>query len=159
MGKARLAAAIGVEAVRAGREVRPVDCAELVEDLRGASPRGMPKNRSEYCAHPKPPVMDELGHLDIDGQGADPTFRLVSTRYEQRSTTITTNIGMGGWAKVSGDEVTAGAIANRACQHCALIRVAEGHAVSRVCKPTRGGKAIKSGESTVARMTMMQSRL
>lgn len=50
-------------------------------------------------------------------------FQLVSTRYEQRSTIITTNVGVGGWARVFGDDVAASAIADRVCHHCSLIRI------------------------------------
>lgn len=123
VGKTHLAVAIGIEAVKAGREVRFTDCARLVEGLKDASSRGMLKNRLKYCAHSKLLVVDELGYLDIDEQGADLMFQLVSTRYEQRSTIITTNVGIGGWAKAFGDEVTAGAIADRVCHHCTLIKI------------------------------------
>ena len=95
VGKTHLAIAIGVEAVKAGREVRFVDCAKLVEDLKDASSRGILKNRLKYYAHSKLLIIDELGYLDIDEQGADLMFQLVSTRYEQRSTIITTNVGIG----------------------------------------------------------------
>jgi DNA replication protein DnaC len=123
VGKTHLAVAIGVEAVRAGREVRFVDCAKLVEDLKDASSRGILKNRLKYYAHSKLLIIDELGYLDIDEQGADLMFQLVSTRYEQRSTIITTNVGIGGWANVFGDEVAASAIADRVCHHCTLIKI------------------------------------
>ena len=85
--------------------------------------RGILKNRLKYYAHSKLLVVDERGYLDIDEQGADLMFQLVSTRYEQRSTIITTNVGIGGWSKVFGDEVTAGAIADRVCHHCTLIKI------------------------------------
>ncbi len=123
MGKTHLAIAIGVEAVRAGREVRFVDCAKLVEDLKDASSRGILKNRLKYYAHSKLLIIDELGYLDIDEQGADLMFQLVSTRYEQRSTIITTNVGIGGWAGVFGDEVAASAIADRVCHHCTMLKI------------------------------------
>ncbi|WP_283171716.1 IS21-like element helper ATPase IstB [Curtanaerobium respiraculi] len=123
VGKTHLAVAIGVEAVKAGREVRLVDCARLVDDLKDASARGILKNRLKYYAHSKLLVIDELGYLDIDEQGADLMFQLVSTRYEQRSTVITTNVGIGGWASVFGDEVAASAIADRVCHHCTMIKI------------------------------------
>ncbi|MBQ3327502.1 MAG: ATP-binding protein, partial [Clostridia bacterium] len=50
-------------------------------------------------------------------------FQLISTRYEKRSTIITTNVGIGGWANVFGDDVAASAIADRVCHHCTLIKI------------------------------------
>ncbi|MBM6757058.1 ATP-binding protein, partial [Collinsella tanakaei] len=95
VGKTHLAVAIGIEAVRAGREVRFMDCARLVEDLQDAQARGILKKRLKYYAHSKLLVIDELGYLDIGEGGADLLFQLISTRYEQRSTIITTNVGIG----------------------------------------------------------------
>lgn len=123
VGKTHLAVAIGIEAVRAGREVRFCDCARLVEDLRDAQSRGILAKRLKYYAHSKLLIIDELGYLAIDAEGADLMFQLVSTRYEQRSTIITTNVGIGGWARVFGDDVAASAIADRVCHHCTLIRI------------------------------------
>lgn len=123
VGKAHLAVAIGIEAVKAGREVRFCDCARLVEDLKDASSRGILKKRLQYYAHSKLLIIDELGYLDIDEQGADLMFQLVSTRYEQRPTIVTTNVGMGGWANVFGDDVAASAIADRLCHHCTLMKI------------------------------------
>ena len=115
--------ALGIEAVKAGREVRFMDCARLVDDLKDAQARGILKKRLKYYAHSKLLIIDELGYLDIDEGGADLLFQLVSTRYEQRSTIITTNVGIGGWAKVFGDEVAASAIADRVCHHCSMIKI------------------------------------
>ena len=50
VGKTHLAVAIGIEAVRAGREVRFMDCARLVEDLQDAQARGI-KNGDIVSIH------------------------------------------------------------------------------------------------------------
>lgn len=123
VGKTHLAISIGVEAARARREVRFIDCARLVEDLRDAKSRGQLKSRLKYYGHSKLLIVDELGYLGIDPDGADLFFQLVSTRYEKRSVVITTNVGVGGWAGVFGDEVTASAIADRVCHHCHIIKI------------------------------------
>lgn len=115
VGKTHLAVAIGVEAVRAGWEVRSCDCARLVDDLKDAASRGILKKRLQYYARSKLLIIDE--------HGADLMFQLVSTRCEQRSTIITTNVGIGGWARVFGDDVAASAIADRVCHHCTLIKI------------------------------------
>ena len=114
---------VGIDAVRARGVVWFMVCGRLVDDLRDAQSRGILKKRLQYYAHSKLLIIDELGYLDIDEGGADLLFQLVSTRYEQRSTIITTNVGIGGWAKVFGDEVAASAIADRVCHHCHVIKI------------------------------------
>ena len=44
------------------------------------------EKRIKYYAHCTLLIIDELGYLDIDDEGADLLFRLVSARYEHRST-------------------------------------------------------------------------
>ncbi len=68
-------------------------------------------------------IVDEVGYLDVDKEGADLLFQLVSRRYERRSTIVTTNVGMGAWAKVFGDPVVASAIADRLRHHCTVLKI------------------------------------
>ena len=51
VGKTHIAVALGVEAVRARKEVRFTDCAALVRDLKDASSRGILAKRLKYYAH------------------------------------------------------------------------------------------------------------
>lgn len=52
VGKTHLAIALGIEAVKAGREVRFMDCARLVDDFKDAQARGILKKRLKYYATP-----------------------------------------------------------------------------------------------------------
>lgn len=111
-----------LEAQRPGR-AGSRDCARLVEDLEDASSRGILKKRLKYYAHSRLLIIDELGYLDVGSAGADLLFQLISTRYEQRSTIITTNVGISGRGRVFGDDVAASAIADRVCHHCHLVKI------------------------------------
>ena len=122
VGKTHIAVALGIEAVRAGREVRFVDCARLIEDLRDAR-KGALKDGPERYAHGKPPIIDGPGCLDIEEGGADLLSRLVSARHGRRSTIIATNAGISSWGEVLGDTVKAGAIADRVCHHCTMMKI------------------------------------
>ena len=123
VGKTHLAIALGVEAVKAGREVRFMDCKKLIEDLREAQAAGMFKKRLKYYARSTLLIIDEMGYLDIDEEGTNLFYQLVAARYEQRSIIMTTNVGIGGWGKVFGDEVAASAIADRICHHSKIIKI------------------------------------
>ena len=95
----------------------------VVEDLAHAAGKGQLERRLRFYAHLSLLIVDEVGYLDVDKQGAGLLFQLVSRRHEGRSTIVTTNAGMGSWAKVFGDPVVASAIADRLCHHCHLIRI------------------------------------
>lgn len=124
VGKTHLAVALGAEAVAAHRQVYFADCARLVEDLRGAAERGALAKRMRFYEHLSLLIVDELGYLDIGREGAALLFQLVNRRYlASRSTIVTTNVPVGGWGEVFGDKVTASAIADRLCHHCAVVKI------------------------------------
>jgi hypothetical protein len=58
-------------------------------------------------------IIDEIGYLPIDRQGANLFFQLVSRRYERGSIIITSNQSLGAWGEVFGDQVIASAILDR----------------------------------------------
>jgi DNA replication protein DnaC len=98
-GKTHIAVALGVEAVRARKLTYFTDCQRLVADLAHAAGKGQLERRLRFYAHLSLLIVDEVGYLDVDKQGADLLFQLVSRRYERRSTIVTTNVGMGSWAE------------------------------------------------------------
>ena len=124
VGKTHLAVAVGYEAVMARRQVYFADCARLVEDLKSASAKGTLPKRMRFYEHCSLLIVDELGYLAIGKEGADLLFQLVNRRYLLgRSTIVTTNVGVGRWGDVFGDNVTASAVADRLCHHCTVIRI------------------------------------
>lgn len=125
VGKTHIAVALGVEAVRARKLTYFVDCQRLVGDLKRAAEKGALERRMRFYAHLSLLIVDEVGYLEVDKEGADLLFQLVSRRYERRSTIVTTNVGIGAWAKVFGDPVVASAIADRLCHHCTVLKITE----------------------------------
>lgn len=123
VGKTHIAVAIGMEAVRARRDVRFMDCSSLISDLKAHDDSDTLDKRLRYYAKTSLLIIDELGYLSVDDRGADLMFQLISRRYERRSTIITSNVPPSGWAGVFGNPVTASAIADRVCHHCNMIKI------------------------------------
>jgi DNA replication protein DnaC len=142
VGKAHLAAALGVEAVRHRRLTYFVGCQHLVGDLGRAADKGRLERRMRFHSHLSLPMLDGPGCLQIDKRGADLIFQLVSRRCEKRPAIVTTNVGMGLWADVFGNAAAASAIAGRLCHHCHPIRI-----TGRSCrtKDLPAGKPLEGG--------------
>ena len=68
-------------------------------------------------------IIDEIGYLPIDRQGANLFFQLVSRRYERGSIIITSNQSLGAWGEVFGDPVIASAILDRLLHHSITINI------------------------------------
>ena len=67
-------------------------------------------------------VLDELGYLPIDPEGARLLFQVISEAYEKRSLIITTNLEFSKWGTVFGDDNMAAAIIDRLVHHGRLLR-------------------------------------
>jgi len=69
-------------------------------------------------------VIDELGYLPVDKQGADLLFQIISNRYECGSVIITSNRPFKEWGKIfNGDNILASAIIDRLVHHCEIIKI------------------------------------
>lgn len=69
-------------------------------------------------------IIDEVGYLPIDKEGANLFFQLIAKRYEKNSTIITTNQPFSKWVEVFSDNVIANAILDRLIHHSHIISIA-----------------------------------
>lgn len=68
-------------------------------------------------------VIDEIGYLPIDSQGANLFFQIISRRYERGPMILTSNQSFGSWGDVFGDRVIATAILDRLLHHSVTINI------------------------------------
>ena len=67
-------------------------------------------------------VVDELGFLPLDPDGARLLFQVVSEAYERQSVVITTNLEFSRWGQVFGDDQMAAAVIDRVVHHGRLLQ-------------------------------------
>jgi DNA replication protein DnaC len=69
-------------------------------------------------------VIDDVGLLPIDAEGAGVFFNVVNTRYQNgHPTLVTTNRGLPAWGDVLGDAVVAGAILDRLMHRAVVFNI------------------------------------
>jgi hypothetical protein len=79
--------------------------------------------RLKVLTHPALLVADEIGYLPITRTGAMLFFQLMTRRYEQASTVLTSNKGFEDWCQIFGDDVMAAALIDRLVHHCHLVTI------------------------------------
>jgi hypothetical protein len=62
-------------------------------------------------------IIDEVGYLPFEPDAANLFFQLVSSRYENASVILTSNLPFGRWAEVFGDQTIAAAMIDRLVHH------------------------------------------
>jgi len=91
LGKSHLATALGYEACLHGYTVLFTSAVNVINNLSAAQSIGRLKYELNKYQKPQLLILDELGYLPIDKNGADLLFQVISQRYEQGSIIITTN--------------------------------------------------------------------
>src|SRR5271166_2878650 len=122
-GKSHLAAALGVEAVRAGRSVYFSPLADIVDSLAKAEREGRLRERIRYLCRSALLIIDEIGYLTVGAGAGNLFFQLVNARYERGAMILTSNRGFAEWGEVFGDPVVATALLDRLLHHAVVVQI------------------------------------
>src|SRR5690606_19325730 len=68
-------------------------------------------------------ILDELGYISFDREGAELLFNFISTRSEVKSTIITTNLSFDRWNEIFHDPVITAAIVDRITHRSYVINM------------------------------------
>lgn len=123
VGKTHLAIAVGVAAASARQITYFISCHDLIQQLNKAHSENRLEARIKHFAKYKLLIIDEIGYLPLDKQGANLFFQLIAKRYEKHSTIITTNQPFSRWAEVFADSILANAILDRLLHHSHIVKI------------------------------------
>lgn len=123
VGKSHLAIALGIEAVKAGISVYFTNTGNLIEKLKTANREGILEKKLRELMKYKVLIIDEIGYLPFDEEGAHCLFQLTSRRYEKNSTILTSNKSYGEWGEIFKDQVIAAALLDRILHHSTTINI------------------------------------
>ncbi|MGH9060424.1 MAG: IS21-like element helper ATPase IstB, partial [Acidimicrobiales bacterium] len=112
-GKSHLLIGLGVAACEAGRRVRYVTCAGLVNELaEAADERVLSKVVGRY-GRLDLLLVDELGYVSIDTRGAELLFQVLTEREERASVAAASNHPFSEWGATFADPRLAAAVVDR----------------------------------------------
>jgi DNA replication protein DnaC len=122
LGKTHLASALGYAACLKGKTVLFVTAIDVINTLAAAQAAGRMKQELKKYVRPALIVLDELGFLPIDKAGADLLFQVISLRYEQGATVITSNRAYKNWPEIfNNDSTLTSAILDRLLHHAETV--------------------------------------
>lgn len=121
-GKTHMASALCAECCERKVEARFFTASSLVMRLRRARDDGRLDRELAQIGRARLLVVDELGFLPLDADGARLLFQVVSQAYEAQSVVFTTNLGFSSWGDVFGDDQMAAAVIDRVVHHGRLLR-------------------------------------
>jgi DNA replication protein DnaC len=122
LGKTHLATALAYEGCLCGHTTLFTTAIDIVNTLGAAQAVNRLKSELKKYLTPAILLVDELGYLPIDKNGADLLFQVFSERYETGSTIVTTNQAYKNWAKIFNNDATlTSAVLDRLLHHAETI--------------------------------------
>lgn len=140
-GKTHVATALGVEAARRRFRVAFVRTSELVRSLLEARDERTLTRLHRRFERVDLLILDELGFVPFKRSEGELLFELLSERYEQRSTIVTTNLSFGEWVEVFRDEKLTTALLDRLSHHSHILTTTGSSFRSRKRTTKEGAKA------------------
>jgi len=123
VGKSTVARNIAHQAVLQGHSVLFAGAGQMLSDLAAQDGDGALKRRLAHYARPRLLVIDEVGYLSYSNRHADLLFEIVSRRYEEKSTLVTTNRPFGEWNEVFPNAACVVSLVDRLVHRSEIIAI------------------------------------
>jgi len=120
-GKSHILLGIGEAAVVAGRKVRYLPAAALVETLYGGLADNSVGRVIERLLRHDLVIVDDLGFAPLDDVGGDLLFRFVAAAYEHRSLGVASHWPFESWGRFLPEHTTAVALLDRLLHHATTV--------------------------------------
>lgn len=123
VGKSMCACNIGYQAVLAGHTALFTTAGQLLGELAALdSDSGLRRKLRQYAA-PDVLIIDEVGYLSYSNRHADLLFELVSRRYQNKSTVVTTNRAFADWGEVFPNAACVVSLIDRLMHRAEVVRI------------------------------------
>ena len=123
VGKSMCAANLGYQAVLAGHTVLFTTAGQMLSELAALDSDSALRRRLQRYAAPDILLVDELGYLSYSDRHADLLFELVSRRYLNKSTVITTNKMFADWNQVFPNAACVVSLVDRLMHRAEVVRI------------------------------------
>lgn len=124
LGKTHIASALGYAACLKRNSVLFATAIDVINTLSAAQSAGRLKQELKKYTKPSLLILDELGYLPIDKNGADLLFQIISLRYEQGALIITSNRAYKDWPEIFNNDATlTSAILDRLLHHAETVLI------------------------------------
>ncbi|MFW6025852.1 MAG: IS21-like element helper ATPase IstB, partial [Candidatus Woesearchaeota archaeon] len=120
-GKTHLATALGVKACNKDKKVKFYRTVDLTNKLLEEHQKGQAGKMIKEIAKVDLLILDELGYIPFSKKAAELLFSVISNCYEKQSMIVTSNLQLGRWNEVFGDDRLTTALIDRVVHHAHIL--------------------------------------
>ena len=118
-----LAVCLARHAAEHGYRVYYTSAADLAARCHRAALEGRWHTAMRFYGGPSVLVIDELGYLPLQAEGAAALFEVVQRRYLKGSIILTTNRGIPSWGQIFDDPMIAAAMLDRLLHRSVVLQI------------------------------------
>ena len=122
-GKSHLGIGLGIKACQAGYHVYFAHVPTLIIELKEAKNERILQRLKRKFDKYQLIILDELGYISFDKEGAELLFNFLSTRCENASTIFTTNLPFTRWNEIFHDPIITAAMVDRITHRSYVINM------------------------------------
>jgi DNA replication protein DnaC len=123
VGKTHLAVGLARASAEAGYRTYFTTAADLAARCHRAALEGRWHTVMRFYSGPSVLVIDELGYLPLQAEGAAALFEVVQRRYLKGSIILTTNRGIPSWGQIFDDPMIAAAMLDRLLHRSVVLQI------------------------------------
>lgn len=123
VGKSTVAQNIAHQALILGHTVLFTSAGQLLGDLCALDSDSALRRRLRHYARPQLLVIDEVGYLSYSNRHADLMFELISRRYQNKSTMVTTNRPFAEWREVFPNAACVVSLVDRLVHNAEIVSI------------------------------------
>jgi DNA replication protein DnaC len=123
VGKTMCACNIGYQAVLAGHTALFTTAGQLMGELAALDSDSSLRRRLRHYTAPDVLIIDEVGYLSFSNRYADLLFELISRRYQNKSTVLTTNRAFAEWGEVFPGAACVVSLVDRLMHRAEVVRI------------------------------------
>ncbi len=122
-GKSTIAKNIAHQAILSGHTVLFITAGQMLNELAAQDGDTSLRRRIKHYAHPQLLIIDELGYLSYSNRHADLLFEIISRRYEEKSTIVTTNKAFNEWGEIFPNASCVASLIDRLVHNSEIINI------------------------------------
>jgi DNA replication protein DnaC len=123
VGKTTLACNIAYQAVIQGHTALFTTAGHMLNDLTSQDGDNALRRRIKYYVQPSLLFCDEVGYLSYSNRHADLLFEIISRRYQEKSTLVTTNKPFAEWGEIFPNASCVVSLIDRLVHHSEIISI------------------------------------
>jgi len=120
-GKTHLATTLGLKACNKDKKVKFYRTVDLTNKLLEQHQKGQAGKMIKKIAKVDLLILDELGYIPFSKKAAELLFSVISNCYEKQSMIVTSNLQLGRWNEVFGDDRLTTALIDRVVHHAHIL--------------------------------------